>query len=292
MNFGNAAEITRQLQTHALSQEMDYFGVSPVSRLKNLPEPFRPTDLFPGAKCVIVMGMHISQGVLMAHAASFEGDRLQMPIFTQFGFNKVNELLNLAALKTVRIIEKRYGGVAMPIPSSEPHDEELMMGTISNRYAAVCAGLGEMTWSGFVATPRHGTRVRWVSVITDLDLEVNALYQGPKLCRYPECKICVDICPAQALSRDQEVEIQIDTFKAGYAKRHKPRCRCATSGLIKGTPGRLQADMPSQMDTMDDWYEFQKRDSRWNKMEFHHGNYCLLCMTNCPIGHKSGEEKA
>ena len=281
--------VTEALRAYAVENEMDYFGVAPVERLNNLPEHFRPTDLFPEASCVIVMGMKILNGAMQAHRAAFSGKREQFPVFTQFGFNKVNELLNIAALKIVRRIEKQYGGVAMPMPSGEPHNEELWMGTISNRYAALCAGLGEMTWSGLVATPKDGPRVRWVCVVTDLELDPSPLYSGPRLCTYPACRICVECCPTQALSGQEKIRVKIGEFETVYAKRNKPRCRCATSGLVKGTPGRLQADMPEVMDTMDDWYEFNKRDNHWHKLEHHHGNDCLLCMARCPIGGKRGE---
>lgn len=281
--------IAEELKEFALANEADYFGITPVSRMRNLPEHFRPTDLFPEAKCVIVLGMKLPKGAILAHEAANSGKREQIMIFTQFGVNRVIEMLNVAALRLVRRIEKLYGGVAMPIPSGEPHNEELWMGAISNRYAAMCAGLGEMTWCGFVATPEAGPRIRWVTVITDLELEPNALYGGPKLCQYPDCQICADACPAQALSKKNAVEVAFDGFKTSYASRSKPRCRCAVNGLIKGTPGRLQAELPEQMETMDDWHDFQRKDDHWNKMEFHHGNYCLHCMMACPIGKGEGQ---
>ncbi len=276
--------IKDELRRFAIDNEMDYFGVAPVSRLQNLPEHYRPTDLYPEAKCVISMGMALSEGVVQAHNDAFAGQPRRIQVFTAFGYNKVNELLNIAALKMVRRIEKHYGGVALPMPSNEPHNEEDWMDTLSNRYVALCAGQGELTWSGHIATPKHGTRVRWVSVVTNLDLEPDELYHGEKLCRFPECRVCVDCCPAHALSDSESIHVKVDDFETDYAKRDKPKCRCAVNGLIKGTPGRTQLDMPEQMETMEDWFAFNKKGDHWDKSEFHHGNYCLRCMTQCPIG--------
>lgn len=283
-------EIKEELRQLALECDMDYFGVASIDRFRNLPAGHRPDDMLPGASSVIVLGMKLSEGVILAHNEAFDGNRIPMPVFTQFGFNKPSELTNIAALKMVRRIEKKYGKVTMPIPSGEPHDEYLFMAAMSNRYSALCAGLGEMTWSGFVATPDAGPRVRWVSIITELELTPDPLYQGPRLCDPEKCRICVDVCPAHALSDKESVCVKINDFTTKYAKRDKPRCRCATSGLIKGTPGRLQADMPETMETMDDWFEFRKKDNHWNKDEFHHGNYCLRCLTQCPIGRSGTEE--
>lgn len=175
------------------------------------------------------------------------------------------------------------------MPSNGPHNEEDWMGTLSN--PAMCAGLGEMTWSGHVATPKHGPRVRWVTVLTDLELEADSFYSGERLCRYPECRICVDCCPAHALSDTECVHVNAGGYETDYAKRDKPKCRCAVKGLVKGTPGRLQNDIPhnNRMKNMEDWYQLTKKDDPWQRMEFNHGNYCLRCMTQCPIGMKEGK---
>jgi len=279
--------IKDELKAFAIANEMDYFGVASVDRFANLPEGHRPTDMLPTAKSVIVLGMKLASGVILAHEEAFAGNTIPMPAFTQFGFNKPSEITNIAALKIVRLLEKKYGKVTMPIPSGEPHDELLFMGAMSNRYAALCAGLGEMTWSGFVATPDAGPRVRWVSVITEQALEPDHLYNGPRLCNPAKCGICVQCCPVHALSNTESVCVKIGEFTTQYAKRDKPRCRCATSGLVKGTPGRLQADMPEKMETMEDWFALNKTNDHWGKAEFHHGNYCLRCMTQCPIGNKN-----
>ena len=285
------SEIKEELKQFAYDHDMDYFGVSSIERLANLPEGHRPDDMLPTAKCVIVLGMKLNKGVLEADHMAFEGNRIPLPVFTQFGVNKPSEMTNVAALKMVRYIERTYKMVTMPIPSGEPHDEYIFMGTMSYRYAALCAGLGEMTWSGFVATPDAGPRVKWVSLITELPLDADPLYSGPKLCDHGKCNICTRVCPAHALSDTESVKIRICDYETEYAIHDKPKCRCAISGLIKGTPGRLQADMPDTMETMEDWFAFKSKDDPWNKQEFHHGNYCLRCMTQCPIGMSKEEKK-
>lgn len=279
-------DIKQELQNIAIKSEMDYFGVSDVSRLSHLPEGRRPTDLLHTAKSVIVLGKKMTQGPLLAHQNAFNGKRIHILSFTIYCINKINNLLNVAALKVVRHIEHQYDHVSMPIPAGEPHDEEQWMGAMSNRYAAVCAGLGEMVWSGFVATPQDGPRIMWVSIITELQLEQDQLYSGPRLCDPVSCGKCVAICPVKALSARDEVTVKIGDYVTGYAKRNKPLCRCATKGLVKGTPGRLQLDVPmaESMKTMEDWYRLTKKDDPWQRMEFNHGNYCLRCMTQCPIG--------
>ena len=56
-------KVKEELRQFAYDNEMDYFGVTPVDRMKDLPEHYRPTDLYPEGKNVIVMGMALSEGV-------------------------------------------------------------------------------------------------------------------------------------------------------------------------------------------------------------------------------------
>ena len=277
-----------ELRNLCTPMDIDYFGVSPVDRLDNLPQGHRPGDLLPGAKSVIVLGIRLPRAVVETHKRVFSGQAPRHHFFSysRFGYRKINENLDAAALKVVDQIEKKYDKRAYPIPSSEPMDEQIQMAAMSNRYAAVCAGLGQVGWSGLVVTPKDGPRVRWVSIITDLELPADPLYTEGKLCQPENCKICVKVCPVGALSGEEAVTVAIGEYKTGYAKRNKARCRCATTGLVKGTPGRLQADMPEKMDSMDDWYEFNKKDDPWQRMEFNHGNYCQQCMILCPVGEK------
>jgi epoxyqueuosine reductase len=276
--------LKRELQELALANGMKYFGIAPVDRFANLPEGHRPNDLLPGAKSVLVMGMVIPEGAIRGNLKAYEGLRHAIFTYVVYGYNKINDQLDWAALQAIFLLEKKYKQTAYGIPSSHPRDEKLFMGAMSNRYAAVCAGLGEFGWSGFVLSPQDGPRVRWISVITEAPMEPDPLYRGPKLCDPGQCHICVEACPTGALSGDRAVEVQIQDYRASYSLRDKPRCRCATDGLVKGTPGRLQADLPAQMKTMDDWFALSRKDSPWQRMEITHGNYCHRCLVLCPVG--------
>ena len=278
--------LKEELREIAAKNGAAYFGVAPASRLKNLPQGHRPTDLLPNAKSVIVLGMRISDAAIRANQKAYEGLRHSIFSYIVFGHNLINDRLDWAAMQCIFHLENQTGGAAMGIPAGRPKNEETQMQLVSNRYAAVCAGLGEMGFSGFVLTPKDGARVRWVSIITDIELPPDALYTGEKLCSYPACTACVDACPANALHTDRLIDVCIDDYKTQYAYRDKPRCHCATEGLLKGTPGRLQAEMPETMETMDDFFRLSKKDGPWQRMESYHGNYCQRCMVVCPAGQK------
>jgi epoxyqueuosine reductase QueG len=278
-------KIKAELMRLAETLHLDYFGVASTDRFSNMPEDHRPEDLLPGAKSVIVLGLKVPDSAVLAHKRVFGGgQRHHYFSYTRYGYKQINENLETAAFRVANHIEKNYAYIALPLPASEPRDEELFMGAMSNRYAAVCAGLGYFGWSGFVITPKHGPRVRWVSIITDAEPEPDPLFTGKKRCDPSTCGVCVDICPVGALSREESVRVKINDEVSAYSKRSKPLCRCAIYGLVKGTPGRLQAEVPEKMETMNDWYELNKKNDPWQRMEFNHGNYCHRCMIMCPVG--------
>jgi len=275
-------EIKQILQNLILKNDIDYLGISSLQRFKNAPEGHRPTDLLPSAKSVIVLGLKIPLGAIRGNDLAYRGIRHAIFSYVDFGYNRINEQLDFSALAVVRYIERNYHHIAYAVPAGWPRDEYLLMGAMSNRYAAVCAGLGEFGWSGLVLTSQDGPRVRFVSIITEMEIEPDPLYNGPKLCQ--GCKKCVDICPVGALARDECVEVKINKCLSAYSLRNKPLCRSATAGLVRGTPGRLQADIPYSIKTMEEYYELSKKDDPWHRMELSRGNYCHRCMTVCPVG--------
>ena len=154
--------LKQELQELAGSNYMKYFGVASVDRFANMPIGHRPNDLLPNAESVIVMGMVVPEGAIQGNIQAYSGIRQAIFSYVNYGYLKVNDALDYAALMAIFHLEKKYGVKAYGIPSSGPRDERVMMAAMSNRYAAICAGLGEFGWSGFVLTPEDGPRVRWV----------------------------------------------------------------------------------------------------------------------------------
>jgi epoxyqueuosine reductase len=274
-----------QLRAIAFENDMDFFGVGSVDRWTHAPSGRRPGDFLPEARSVVVMGIRIPQGAIESNHRAYENG-LRHGIFTYmvFGYNKLNEVLDKAAMKVGLYLEREAKRKVYFIPSSIPRDEYLMMGEMSNRHSAVCAGLGEFGWNGLVLTPEAGPRVRWVQLISDLEIEPDPLYHGPRLCDRSKCRVCVDVCPVQAFSEEEAVELTIGDRKYAYSKLNRPLCRCGVTGLAAGTAGRLQEVIPAgTVNNVEDWLAIAVRDDRWNRME-RVASMCGRCLTTCPAG--------
>jgi epoxyqueuosine reductase len=277
-------QIKDNLQVIAKENYIDYFAAAPVSRWNNAPENHRPKDFLPEAKTAVVMGKKIPRGALAANAAAYDrGIRDAIFSYMVFGYNKLNQLLNHALFEVGSALEQNFGAKVFYISASTPRDEYKMMGTMSNRHAAVCAGLAEFGWNGLAITPDYGPRVRFCQLLTDIELPYDEMLEPGSLCDRTKCSVCVDVCPVSAFPLSDAHEFKIADKTIRYAKLNRPRCRTGVTGLARGSAGRLQAEIPPDLNRVEQWLEIASGDDRWNKME-RVASMCGRCMTLCPVG--------
>jgi epoxyqueuosine reductase len=110
-------------------------------------------------------------------------------------YNVINERLNLIASKLSSYLnQKNYK--TLPIVAAERTNDEEAMPTLSHKMIAHIAGLGWIGKSCLLITPKHGPRVRFITVLTNAPLEgIN----NPLEQQCNNCLECVKICPAQAI---------------------------------------------------------------------------------------------
>jgi epoxyqueuosine reductase QueG len=283
----DGATIKERLRQVAMANQMNYFAAAPVSRWQNAPAEHQPTDFLPTAKTVIVMGRRIPRGELAANKTAYDGG-VREGIFSYmiFGYNKLNDLLNKALYEVNRLLEEDLGAQNFLIPASTPRDEYQMMGVMSNRHAAVCAGLAAFGWNGLALTPDYGPKVRFCQIVTDLELPYDDMLEPNSLCDREKCRICIDVCPVKAFPETDAHEFTIGDKSIRYAKLNRPLCRTGVTGLAKGSAGRLQAQIPPGVSRVEDWLEIAKGDDRYNKAE-RVASMCGRCMTQCPVGLKN-----
>ncbi|MEO0205205.1 MAG: hypothetical protein ABIL22_00845 [candidate division WOR-3 bacterium] len=170
------------------------FGVKIVG-FGNIPEDVVILEINHKYPRVIVFGYPISDQVLNTIT-----DHPTL-IYKQH-YKTVNWLLDQAAYHLVQFIEEK-GGRAIAIPASQTVDWQNQKGHISHKLLAVECGLGYIGRSGLVVHPEYGARVRYISVLTDLEFEPDKKITGD--CR--ACKKCIIACPAGAIS-EQGVDLK------------------------------------------------------------------------------------
>jgi hypothetical protein len=141
--------VKEAVRSHVLGLGADVCGFAGIERFDGAPKGFRPTDVFPACKTVLVFGIALPEGLLGVPP------RL---IYGHFNYGSC-PWVDRIAFFAAREIERLTGGRAVPMPSDGPYeywDAENMegRGLISMKHAAVQAGLGALGKSTLLINER------------------------------------------------------------------------------------------------------------------------------------------
>jgi epoxyqueuosine reductase len=178
----------------------DIVGIASVDRFEGAPQGHGPLDLMPESRSVIVAGIRIPDPVVEYDRYHMKMEDLSPDITTDasienfymlMGHYTIDIMLNTLAVKLANKLETSWGLRALPTPNTIKTGLGkpalgAWMGFFSQRHAATRAGLGEFGFSGLVLTPEFGPRVRFVSVITEAELEPDPLV-SEKICMRGQC---------------------------------------------------------------------------------------------------------
>ena len=207
-------DLGRQIREMALNLGASLVGIAPVERFKGAPAGHHPEDFISEAKSVICIGIKILTAsiewdrLLLNSELVPEGARkaiLQEYFYVYTGYDLINYMLDTAALRIGNTLEDlKFKTIAIPSTYSKVyrHLQDMIpgkYGLFSHRHAAVRAGLGEFGLNNIVVTPEYGSRVRFASIITSVELEPNEVLKE-KVCTGESCGLCINECPAHAIS--------------------------------------------------------------------------------------------
>ena len=190
-----------EMKKFVLSKGADLVGIASVDRFNGAPDGHKPEDILPDAKNVVACAKRIPNSVVIEQPAT-SYHNMMMILYNQ---------LDIIAYEIAIYIEEQ-GGVAIPIPSDEPYydwnpDKVHGRGDLSHKHAAQAAGLGRLGKNSLLITPEFGNRVQLVSVVTNLNLEADPLFED-ELCP-SKCTACIESCPVQAITVQQQVDQKI-----------------------------------------------------------------------------------
>ena len=89
-------------------------------------------------------------------------------LFYLHHYRQVNYRLDMIAYELAKEIERR-GGRALPFAASQMVDWQNQKGHISHKHVGVAAGVGWIGRNNLLVHPRFGARVRYNTVLTDID---------------------------------------------------------------------------------------------------------------------------
>ena len=195
------AEITSNV-VKRLAKDLgaDIVGIASVDRFEGAPPGHGPQDLMPESRSVIVAGIRIPDPVVEYDTYHLKMEEMPQDtaigalmenFYMLMGHYSIDLMLNTMAVKMANKVEINWGLRALPTPNTINTGlgrsvRGALVGFFSQRHAATRAGLGEFGFSGLVLTPQFGPRVRFVSVITEAELEPDPLVTE-KICFRGTC---------------------------------------------------------------------------------------------------------
>ena len=169
----------------------DACGIAPAERFAGAPEGFRPTDIYPSCRSVVVFLKGMPQELLeTANPVPYSS--------TAFVIYAELDRLGVELARAMKL----QGAKTVPMPCDAPylHWEEAAghgMGILSMRHAAQLAGLGVLGRNTLLLNQGLGNMGYIGAVLTAAELEPDPLVEGQEC---PEgCSICLDACPEGAL---------------------------------------------------------------------------------------------
>ncbi len=112
-------------------------------------------------------------------------------------YRTVNAFLDQLALRISNYIQDR-GFLALPIPASQILDWQNQKAHLSHKHIGYLAGLGWIGRNNLLVNPSLGSQFRLVTLLTDMPL----MFDKPLDTGCGTCRLCVEVCPAQAIKEN------------------------------------------------------------------------------------------
>ena len=184
-----SSEIKKLARLHGA----DLCGIASVDRFDFAPKGFHPSDIYDGAKSVIVIA------VREIKSAFYSKSPVPYTFTSEVVLNKVYNI----TIELIKELERR-NVTAIPVPS-EPYeywDKESMTGKgiLSLKHAGELAGLGVIGRNTLLVNRKYGNLIRLGAIITNAVLEGDPL-EKQVFCG-DSCNLCIDNCPAAAIENN------------------------------------------------------------------------------------------
>lgn len=232
-------ELTNQVKVIARQWGAVLVGVGPVERWDpqppyhdRTPRGHDPRDCVPGARSVISIAMPIMNPVQDAPAVLMERELENVPpdgkndyleIWYQIpGHRTQDSMLEYVGQMVGQfLLAEGFQSMLYPTAGVHPRIEGLTdrqvwegpnarwremysplgynFGPISHRHAATRCGLGEFGYNNLVLTKEFGSRQRFNTIVTDVELVPDPLVSEP-ICLRDKCMLCMRACYMDALT--------------------------------------------------------------------------------------------
>jgi len=205
----DAAEAGRKLQEVIAHLDVDMTGVVNLDDAADPRLEKAAKKLLPEARSVVVFAMEVFDEVIDHAGPGGEAGAASLNDLFKRHSEYLNSRLTKAAYDVARD-SRSMGMKALPLPAAGcPSDARFLESVFSFKHAAAAAGIGYLSRSSLLVTPEYGPRVKLACCLTAVPLESTAKTLS-NMC--PGCDICINNCPAGALSAPEDEPYRINKF--------------------------------------------------------------------------------
>ena len=238
----------------AKSLGADIVGIASMDRFEGAPKQMDPRYIMPEAKSMIVMGFRVMRGSLRGiEEGTFFGN------YSAMGYGGLTYLyIPMTVINLCKCIENE-GYEAIPIGHQSEWRGIDNEGNLKPKYSvpvspdrpapdvmlhlricAYLAGLGEIGFSKMFLSPEFGPRLRIGVVLTEMELEPDPIYDGPKLCN--KCMACVRECPGGCISPTKTVKVTLAGHEVEWGEIDTVKCNDYFNGGMRTDDPDLGGD--------------------------------------------------
>ena len=176
------------VKEYGIQAGADVVGIAASQDFGLAPDGFKPTDIFPECRSVIVLGTASSPEVLHDIDEYTANRNAMLTAMTNIA-KKVEKRIKADGYKTKAI--SASGGKTV-----ENDGRKEQFGHISLKHAAGIAGLGVIGKNYLLTNPQYGNLLWFSAVLTDAELMADEKATSDLCC---DCNKCVEACPVGAL---------------------------------------------------------------------------------------------
>ena len=185
--------INKEIDALLENEMVDYIGYADIANYENELVEY-------GGEIVRGYKYGISIGIVLPNSiVDHLPDRFDSNVACEYKYHAydiINDRLNLIASKLSSYLNRK-GYRTLPIVAAERTNEEEATPTVSHKMIAHIAGLGWIGKNCLLITPKHGPRIRLITLLTNAPV---AAKNDPVEERCNNCMECTLICPVQAIT--------------------------------------------------------------------------------------------
>ncbi|MGD8456391.1 MAG: 4Fe-4S double cluster binding domain-containing protein [Anaerolineales bacterium] len=182
----------------AEEENFQVLGIGPASRMSNEPIGHKPEDLLPGAESLICFGIPVPDAVYKTPNYTLESIWRSQNIYYR--------RLDTLSLRIATLLEEN-GKRAIPIFGCLPmgiNERGEVVGYLNQIKMGEVTGIGIIGRNGLLIHSRYGARLMLGGVVTTASLPDMHYPDIEEPGCPPNCRICIEACPVQAISLDKK----------------------------------------------------------------------------------------